>query len=169
VEQSRSERGEENGGRLAGLGVSMCELEYQVDDNRRRDLQADSIVGAPVKAADAQILLDPAKEQLDLPTRFVQLSDCRGRACEIVGKQGDVASTLDCQLARPPGLGKRIGASTGQTLRQAHDAITDDTVAGPADLTHQCQRCVLLDPGDEAAAMRIQIGPEAKIQFGLEF
>jgi hypothetical protein len=82
-------------------------------------LQAHSIVGAPVKTANAQVLFDPAEEQLDLPARFVQVGDCRGGTCEIVGKENDVASAFDRQLDRLSRLGERT--APGHPLRQAND------------------------------------------------
>src|SRR5207302_7932166 len=43
------------------------DAQQRVGDHRGKDLEADRVVVIAEKAADAQMLFDPAKQQLDLP------------------------------------------------------------------------------------------------------
>ena len=46
------------------------------------------------KRLDAQMLLDPFEEQLDLPTAFVELGDGQSRKLEIVGEKPEAFVVL---------------------------------------------------------------------------
>ena len=49
------------------------------------DLRLDCVLAVAQKLLDAQVLLDPFEEQLDLPAAFVQRCDGQGRqACVVV-------------------------------------------------------------------------------------
>jgi len=46
------------------------------------------------KRLDAQMLLDPFEEQLDLPTAFVELGDGQSRKLEVVGEEPEAFVVL---------------------------------------------------------------------------
>ena len=58
----------------------------QVDRHGDPDLSFDGVLGGAIEALDAQVLLDPLEEQLDLPAALVQLGDGRPRQGESVGE-----------------------------------------------------------------------------------
>ena len=49
--------------------------QQRVGDHRGEDLEADRVVVVAEKAADAQMLFDPAKQQFDLPSGLVEGGD----------------------------------------------------------------------------------------------
>ncbi len=55
------------------------------------------------KAADVEMLFDPAKQQLDLPPGFVEGGDVDGGALQVIGQQGDgfAVGSLDHEAAQP--------------------------------------------------------------------
>ncbi len=57
----------------------------QVDRHGDPDLSFDGVLGSAIEALDAQVLLDPLEEQLDLPAAFVEPGDGDRRQAEIVG------------------------------------------------------------------------------------
>ena len=46
------------------------------------------------EALDAQVLLDPFEEQLNLPEAFVERGDGQGRQCRVVGKKHQCLACL---------------------------------------------------------------------------
>jgi hypothetical protein len=56
----------------AGYGVlrRLREAQEQEGDQRNRDLNAHSVLAEPDEVLDAQRLLDPTEEQLDIPYRL---------------------------------------------------------------------------------------------------
>src|SRR5690348_7879188 len=78
------------------------EAQQHVGDHRGKDLQADGVVVVAEEAADVEMLFDPAKQQLDLPSRLVEGSDVDGGSFEVIGQQGDgfAVGSLDAQPAQ---------------------------------------------------------------------
>ena len=56
-------------GRDLDAGPAGGDAQQRVGDHRGKDLEADRVVVVAEKAADAQMLFDPAKQHLDLPSR----------------------------------------------------------------------------------------------------
>jgi len=54
------------------------------------DLNANGVVRGTDKRADLQVLFDPAKKQLDLPTRLLDSFNLESRRREVVGEEKDV-------------------------------------------------------------------------------
>ena len=55
-----------------------------VDRHGDPDLGFDGVLGSSIEGLDAQVLLDPLEEQLDLPARFVESDDDEGWQGEVV-------------------------------------------------------------------------------------
>src|ERR1700747_1168416 len=74
----------------------------RIGDHRGKDLEADRVVVVAEEAADVEMLFDPAKQQLDLPSRLVEGSDVDGGSFEVIGQQGDgfAVGSLDAQPAQ---------------------------------------------------------------------
>lgn len=66
---------------LGGLGGA----EQQAGEERGDELDADGVLGSAEDMADAQHLLDPAKEQLDGPTLLAEGGDLLGRSSKWAG------------------------------------------------------------------------------------
>jgi len=58
------------------------------------DLGFDRIVTGAMKGFDAQVLLDPAEEQFDLPALSVELGDGQSRRFEVIGQEPKEAVVL---------------------------------------------------------------------------
>ena len=58
--------------------VARGEAQQQISDHRGQDLQANSVFGTAEKGADLEMLLEPAKQQLDLPSLAVE----RGKSAD---------------------------------------------------------------------------------------
>ena len=63
--------------------------DQHVSADRDPDLRLHGVLAGAEKRLDAQVLLDPLEEQLDLPALPIQLRDESGRQCEVVGQKGD--------------------------------------------------------------------------------
>ena len=59
----------------------------KIMDNRNIDLRHDSVFAGSKKALDFEILLDPFKEDFDLPALFVNSGNARRRQFEVVGNE----------------------------------------------------------------------------------
>ena len=58
--------------------------DQDVDGDSDPDLRLDGVLGGAEEALDAQVLLDPFEEQLDLPAAFVEPCDGERRQGEVV-------------------------------------------------------------------------------------
>ncbi len=60
-----------------------------IDGDGDPDLGLDGVFGIAEEALDAQVLLDPFEEQLDLPAAFVEPCDGERRQGEVVGQEDE--------------------------------------------------------------------------------
>src|SRR5580698_43700 len=95
-----------------------------------------------------QMLFDPAKEQLDLPARPIELRNEQGRQVKIVGEKNQAQVLLGIEIVDAP-QGSRIttrtfgaGKTKGLIGTQPLGRIDSPPLAGP--VAH-----VLIGPGDE--------------------
>jgi hypothetical protein len=58
-----------------------------ISANRNPNLRLHGVRRSPVERLDSQMLLDPAKEQFDLPSTSVNIRDCQCRQGEIVAQE----------------------------------------------------------------------------------
>ena len=79
------------------------DAQQRVGDHRGEELETDRVVVVAEKAADVEMLFDPAKQQLDLPPGFVEGGDVDGGALQVIGQQGDgfAVGSLDHEAAQP--------------------------------------------------------------------
>jgi len=75
-----------------------------VDGDGDPDLRAHGVGASAVERLDAEVLLDPLEEDLDLPARAVQLGDGQGREVEVIGQKGVAPSRLGILVADPAEL-----------------------------------------------------------------
>jgi len=62
----------------------LCNGDQHIGAHRDPDLRLHGVLAGAQKRLDAQVLLDPFEEQLDLPTAAAQLSDRQRRQGEVV-------------------------------------------------------------------------------------
>lgn len=87
------------------------------------DLRLDRVLGNSVEGFDAQVLLDPFEEQLDLPAALVQLRNGEGRQGKIVGEKNQLAIGLLVAVTDAP---QGFGIATQRV--ETHQ--TDGLIAG---------------------------------------
>jgi hypothetical protein len=107
----------------AGL---MRQTQQQEGDQRGDDLNPNRILGGAEEVGNLQSVLDPAKEQLDVPSALVQSRDVLGFGVEIVGEDPQHLAGVDNHLDLACGARHRIAAGGGEPRRQMADAIADD-------------------------------------------
>ncbi len=61
--------------------------DQDIDRHSNPDLSCDGVFGGTVEGFDAQMLLDPSKEQLDLPTALIELGNGEWGQEKIVGQK----------------------------------------------------------------------------------
>src|SRR5208282_6093364 len=82
-----------------------------VDADCHPHLRLHGVLGVAVEGSDMQMLFDPAKEQLDLPARAVELRDEQGRQVKIVGEKDQAQVLLGVEIVDAP-QGGGIAART---------------------------------------------------------
>ena len=80
----------------------------EISADGRPDLNAHRVVGGADERADAQVLFDPAKEQLDLPAGLVELGDLECRPRKVVGQENERRLVVGRAVANPA---QQIGIS----------------------------------------------------------
>src|SRR6202035_1503386 len=84
-------------GRQGQSAVARGDAQQQVGDQGGEDLGADGVFGTAEEGADFEMLLDPAKQQFDLPALAVERGDLAGRPAQVVGQQGEQTAILSAQ------------------------------------------------------------------------
>src|ERR1700730_14852915 len=77
--------------------VARGDAQQQISDHRGKDLQANGVFGTTEKGADFEMLLEPAKQQFDLPAFAIERGDRAGRAVEVVAQDGEQTIILTAQ------------------------------------------------------------------------
>lgn len=75
---------------------------HEVDADRDPDLRAHGVLASTVKGLNAEVLLDPFEEQLDLPAAFVDGRDGYGGQAEMVGQKDESLSRFSVYEANTP-------------------------------------------------------------------
>ena len=113
--------------------------DQHIDGDGDPDLGFDGVLGGAVEALDAQVLLDPFEEQLDLPAAFVELGDGQRRQGEVVGQEGEGLAALGVAVSdaaepvRVVGGGVLAGGADGLVAAQA-GGLVDCAGRDPAEL-----------------------------------
>src|ERR1700720_1001125 len=140
------------------------EAQEQIGDHCGEDLQANSVLVGAEERADIEMLLDPAKQQFDLPAALVQGRDLDRRPLEIIGDERD-RSTLVA-----------LDANTSQRNRQPRGAlagkrdlgVVDDPEAVTDDFTNiaalgRTKACVHFGARDEESPGIIDLLPPTEM------
>src|SRR5207302_7008624 len=118
------------------------------------------------KAADAQMLFDPAKQQLALPSGLVEGGDVDRGALEVIGQQGDGFAVGDHEPAQSDRqLRIALAGEAHLTVPEHGETIT----AGERDraLADDVEAHVGLGSGDEERARLSDRGPPAVMAIAL--
>src|SRR5271167_536133 len=144
------------------------DAQQRVGDHRGKELEADRVVVVAEEAADVEMLFDPAKQQLDLPSGLVEGGDVDDGSCEVIGQQGDgfAVGSLDPEPAQSDrqlrialaGEAHLTVLEHGETiaLRERDRALANDVEAH-----------VGLGSGDEDRALVSDRGPPAVVAIAL--
>ena len=98
--------------------VANGDAQEQIGDHGCDDLETNGVFAAAKEFSQAQMLLEPAEQQFDLPTGFVEGGDLDRRALEIIGdkRQGAAIVALepdaahrDRQLGTSPSGQRNLG------------------------------------------------------------
>ena len=91
---------------LQDFAETAIEVEFLLDDGHEDvhgdgnpNLCLDRVGGCAIERLDAKVLLDPFEEQFHLPATFVELRNCEGGQCEIVGEKDEVVVRLEIVVA----------------------------------------------------------------------
>ena len=126
------------------------------------DLGLHRVLAGAVKRFDAEVLLDPFKEQLDLPATFVEVGDAQGGQVEVIGEEDEALLGCGVDEADAPEFGWVVALAFG-------DSQTDDLVAAqPCPFVHRTgladvESKVALGSGDEKSFRLLDEVKPAKI------
>ena len=95
------------------------------------DLRLDRVLAVAQKLLDAQVLLDPFEEQLDLPAAFVQSGNGQGRQGRVVGQEDK--SLLGCWVLEPY-TAQVFGVVLRNVVTVQCDGLIADKTAAPVHL-----------------------------------
>src|SRR3954452_1745637 len=70
--------------RMSHLQLLANEGHQHINANRDPHLRLHGVRRSPIKRLDSQMLLDPPKEQFDLPATSVNIRNCQCRQIEVV-------------------------------------------------------------------------------------
>src|ERR1039457_3053216 len=73
----------------------------QVSRNRNPDLRLHRVGTVPEKMFDAQVSLDPAEEQFDLPAQSINSGDDHGWDFQMIGQKDQMARGLQVEVMHP--------------------------------------------------------------------
>ena len=90
--------------RLRQVKPALGDGHKQIGTDRRPDLHPHAVEGSALETSQAQVLLDPAKEQLDGPTRAINLCDDQRRQVELVGDKDQHVAGLRVHKTDPAKL-----------------------------------------------------------------
>jgi len=98
----------------------------EVGAQRDPDLSADCVWSCSEEAFDSQVLFDPAEEEFDLPSHFVEPGDGRRRQVKMVAQQDEIAARIGVKDPHPTQRpGKELSGLSGCKLA---DLITADSL-----------------------------------------
>ena len=138
--------------------------DHEVGANRRPDLTTDGVLAAAIKAAEAQVLFDPFKEQFDLPALAIEFGNHCGRQIHLVGEQDQVHLIFDV-INPNAAQWLRVG-STRPIAGQADDLIAAQAGAFIHWPTpHHTKSHVPETPDHEQCPRRLQLVEADKIQI----
>src|SRR6202023_315112 len=136
--------------------------EERVGDHRGKESGGVAVVVVAEEEADVEMLFDPAKQQLDLPSGLVEGGDVEDGSFQIIGQQGDgfAVGSLDPEPAQADRQ-MRIALAG-----QAHLTVLEhgETIAlreRDRALANDLEAHVGLGSGDEHRALLSDRGPPA--------
>ena len=79
-----------------------------INTNGNPDLRFHRIFAGAIKVLDPQMLLNPLKEQLDLPTLLIEQSNRQGRKHKVIGEKDKALPRLGVHVMDEPQFGRVI-------------------------------------------------------------
>src|ERR1700722_17107224 len=94
VEQAGAHEVRETQDSMRDLVCSGGQTQQRVSNHRSVDLQFDRVWIVAEKLPELEMLLDPSKQQFDLPAAFVESADFDGRSAHIIGNKAENLAIL---------------------------------------------------------------------------
>ena len=110
---------------------------------RDRNLNANGVLGSSQKVLDFQGLFDPSKEQLDLPSTLVQISNLLCACGQIIGEDAQHFASLDLHMDFANQTAHRVATGSCEPLRKVSGPIAQDrgSPERPVDLRRSQKGC----------------------------
>src|ERR1700691_2924288 len=94
VEQASAHEVCETQDSMGNLVCSGGQTQQCVSDHRSVDLQFDCVLIVTEELSELEMLLDPSKQQFDLPTTFVESADFDSLSAQIIGNEAENLAIL---------------------------------------------------------------------------
>ena len=101
--------------------------DQHIDRHRDPDLRLHGILAGAIESLDAQVLLDPPKEQFHLPACLVDLGDRQRRQREVVRQEPEPLAGGAIEIVHAP---QRIGIDLGGLESSQNDGVIGSHAAG---------------------------------------
>src|SRR5580658_1476744 len=141
-----------------------CDTKEEISNHCRQDLQANGVVVVAEEIPNVEMLLDPAKQQLDLPAGLIERGYLHRGAVHVVGDEGDYTAliALDANAAQRDGqLGISLAGEHDFGIVDDGEAVTDALFHRPTFVRPKPR--ILLRPRDEAGFGGVDLGPPAVV------
>jgi len=145
------------------MQTSFQNSDEQIDGDGGPDLCPHRVGRRAVKGFDAQMLLDPFEEELDLPTASIELGDGQCRHGEVVGQEDQPFARFGIAIADAP---QRVGIIVLGRQAGQHHRLIETQASGfihRPGVTAGAAK-VLLGPGDEESAALMNPMPPGEVE-----
>ena len=144
------------------------DAQQQVGNHCSKDLQADCIIVVAKEVADIEVLLDPAKQQFNLPTALVESGDLDCGAGKIVGEESNDAAGIPPELDAPQRYRQSRVALASELDLVVGDDLEAVAIAVAVGAMLECTKAdVRLHPGDEESLAVIDLLPPVETAIRL--
>ena len=113
--------------RRRARGASLDDGDEDIDGYGDPQLRLHGVLRGSIEPLDAQMLLDPLEEQLDLPAALVELANGHGRQVEVVGDEHQLLAGLAVVEADPAQV---LGIETAGLDAVERDGLVTDDAGG---------------------------------------
>ncbi len=134
-----------------------------VGGNGAPDLRLDGVLAVAQKLLDAQVLLDPFEEQLDLPAAFVQSCNGQGRQACVVGQEDQSFLGFGVFESNTPQM---LGVVLGGIVPIQRNGLIADDAAAPVHLgrVNPPGVHIAFGSGDKESAGLMHLEQASKVQ-----
>ena len=139
--------------------------DQEVDTDGDPDLGLHGVFACAMEGLDAQVLLDPLEEELDIPPAFVDGRDHQCGQCEIVGQKDQGRSALGINESNPTEL-IRVEVFALSSVQANRLIATQPTGTVDRSRFDHIEAHVFLGPGDEEGPLQMDAIQTHEINIG---